>query len=82
MKRSFLVGISLLSLLLLLSAWSFGQAISGDLLGVVKDSSGALVPNATVEATNIATGVKATQHTNAQGEYRFVNLLAGHYASR
>jgi len=69
-----------MSLLLLLSALSFGQAISGDLLGTVRDSSGALVPNATVVATNIATGVKATQHTNAQGEYRFVNLLAGHYS--
>ena len=80
MKRSLLVGISLMSILLLLSALSFGQAISGDLLGVVKDASGALVPNATVEATNIATGVKATQHTNAQGEYRFVNLLPGHYS--
>ncbi len=69
-----------MSILLLLSALSFGQAISGDLLGVVKDASGALVPDATVEATNIATGVKATQHTNSQGEYRFVNLPAGHYA--
>ena len=80
MKRSLLVGISLMSILLLLSALSFGQAISGDLLGVVKDTSGALVPDATVEATNLATGVKATQPTNAQGEYRFVNLPAGHYS--
>jgi Carboxypeptidase regulatory-like domain/TonB dependent receptor-like, beta-barrel len=69
-----------MSILLLLSVWSFGQAISGDLVGAVKDSTGALVPNATVEATNIATGVKAVQHTNAQGEYHFVNLLPGHYS--
>ncbi len=80
MKRSLLVGISLMSILLLLSAWSFGQAISGDLLGTVKDASGALVPNATVEATNLGTGAKATQHTNAQGDFHFVNLPPGHYS--
>src|SRR4051794_26748341 len=56
------------------------QAISGDLLGVVTDSSGAVVPNATVEATNIATGVKASTITTASGEYHFVNLPVGHYS--
>ena len=34
----------------------------------------------TVEATNLATGAKATPTTNAQGEYHFVNLPAGHYS--
>ena len=59
---------------------SFGQAISGDLTGVVKDASGAYVANADVEITNLATGFKQTTKTNAQGEYRFVNLPAGHYS--
>src|SRR5450432_3834256 len=80
MKRRLLVGISLMSVLLLLSAWSFGQAISGDLVGVVKDASGALVPDATVVATNLGTSAKATQHANSQGEFHFVNLSAGHYS--
>ncbi len=79
MKRRTLVGISLISILLLLSTWAFSQATSGDLIGVVKDDSGAVVTGANVEAANVATGVKSTQKTNAQGEYHFVNLLAGKY---
>jgi hypothetical protein len=55
------------------------QAISGDLLGVVTDSSGALVTNATVVATNLGTGVKSTTTTNSAGQYHFVNLPVGHY---
>src|ERR1700759_2780298 len=56
------------------------QAISGDLLGVVTDSSGALVPNPKVVATNLATGVKTPTKTNANGEYHFINLPIGHYS--
>ncbi|MGH9571806.1 MAG: carboxypeptidase regulatory-like domain-containing protein, partial [Candidatus Angelobacter sp.] len=56
------------------------QAISGDLLGVVTDSTGAVIPNAQVVATNIATGTKTTTVTNASGEYHFINLPVGHYS--
>lgn len=67
------------ALLLLFSTFALGQAISGDLVGTVTDSTGAVVPNTTVVATNLATGVKSNSTTNANGEYRFSNLLAGHY---
>src|SRR5690349_18668413 len=60
--------------LLLVSSLAFGQAISGDLVGTVTDKSGAVVPNATVTATNEATNVKASTTTNSSGEYRFSNL--------
>lgn len=56
------------------------QAVSGDLLGVVSDSSGAVVSGAQVIATNLGTGVKSTTKTNATGEYRFINLPVGHYS--
>jgi hypothetical protein len=56
------------------------QAISGDLRGVVTDSTGAVVSNAQVVATNLGTGVNATAKTNATGEYRFINLPVGHYS--
>ncbi len=79
MKRSILVSICLMSVLLLLAVGAFGQATSGDLVGVVKDSSGAVVSGANVEASNIATGVKSNQKTTAQGEYHFVNLPVGKY---
>ena len=63
----------------LLVTASFGQFTSGDLVGTVTDNSGALVANAAVTATNQATNVKSSTTTNASGEYRFSNLLAGLY---
>ncbi len=80
MKRSILTILALLTLALLVPVLSYGQAISGDLTGVVKDASGAYVANADVDTTNLATGFKQTTKTNAQGEYRFSNLPAGHYS--
>src|SRR6476469_1205000 len=71
-----LVAMAVVSLPILVQA----QAVSGDLLGVVTDSSGAVVSNAQVVATNLGTGVKATTKTNATGEYRFINLPVGHYS--
>ncbi len=59
---------------------TMAQAISGDLLGVVTDTSGAVISNVQVVATNIATGVKTTTKSNANGEYRFINLPVGHYS--
>ena len=76
----FVKQITVAALLALLCTMALGQAISGDLVGVVKDSSGALVASASVEATNLATGQKETTTTNTSGEYRFTNLPAGHYS--
>jgi hypothetical protein len=49
-------------------------------VGTVKDNSGAVVSDASVEATNLGTGFKTTVKTNTAGEYHFVNLPAGHYS--
>jgi hypothetical protein len=55
------------------------QVISGDLVGTVFDKTGAVVPNATVEAVNVDTKVKSTAQANEAGEYRFNNLPVGKY---
>jgi hypothetical protein len=68
-----------LFVLVLVSRQGFAQLTSGDLTGVVTDATGAAVPGATVDATNEATGVKATQTSNSTGEYRFSNLPIGQY---
>ncbi len=70
----------LLLALLSLATMGFGQAISGDLIGTVKDSSGAVVADATVDATNLATGYKASTKSSGSGEYHFSNLPVGHYS--
>ncbi len=78
--KNLLKSLTVLALALLLPAAALAQAISGDLVGVVKDSTGAMVANATVDATNLQTGLKANSTTNSNGEYRFTNLPAGHYS--
>ena len=45
----------------------FAQAISGNIVGTVSDSSGAVVTNASVEATNLGTGVTIAARTGATG---------------
>jgi hypothetical protein len=66
-------------LCLVLVTGAFGQAISGNLVGTVTDSSSAVVPHATVEATNVATGITTTTTTSGTGAYRFENLPVGTY---
>src|SRR5271169_4100416 len=55
------------------------QVISGDLVGTILDKTGATVPNASVEAVNVATGVKYPTTAEASGEYRINNMPAGIY---
>jgi len=45
----------------------FGQATDGNIVGTVTDASQAVVPNATVTATNLATAVAHTAMTNSVG---------------
>src|SRR5689334_14066877 len=60
---------------------TFGQAqaAGADLQGVVKDATGAVVPNATVTARNPATNLTRNATTNDEGLYSIVNLTPGDY---
>lgn len=79
-KKHYLVASLLaMAVVLMFCSTAFGQATSGDLVGTVVDSSGALIPNAKIVAVNVATGVTGNTTTNASGEYRFGNLLVGTY---
>src|SRR5436190_8373517 len=64
---------------LLTTPQASAQAISGDVVGLVTDATGATVPNASVEAVNAETNVRSATQTNANGEYRFGNPPAGTY---
>jgi hypothetical protein len=61
------------------AALGWGQVADGNIVGTVVDPAGAVVPNANVELTNVETGVKRTTMTDAEGGYRFGNLLVGAY---
>src|SRR5215203_6407465 len=52
---------------------------SGQLTGNVTDPNGAVVPDATVTATQAETGAKRTIVTNSDGNYTFPNLSIGTY---
>ena len=54
--------------------------VTGEIAGVVKDPSGAAIPNITVTAKSAATGeIRASATSNAQGEYHLPLLRPGAY---
>src|SRR5438552_3634562 len=57
----------------------FAQLPTGTLLGVVKDSSGAVIPGVSVTVTNIDTSLTRTAASAEDGSYRFPALPVGHY---
>src|ERR1044072_2085457 len=60
-------------------AMSQAQSDAADLQGTVRDSSGAVVANATVTARNTGTNVTRNATTNDEGFYKMVNLKPGAY---
>lgn len=57
----------------------YAQATDGNIVGAVFDSTGSIVPGAAVELVNAATGIRSNTTTDAQGGYRFGNVLIGRY---
>ncbi len=58
----------------------YGQVTDGNLIGTVYDTSGKVIPAASVGATNTATGVTAEAKSDQSGVYRFNNLPVGSYS--
>jgi hypothetical protein len=54
-------------------------AVTGALSGAVSDSTGAVLPNATVTILNTGNGAKQVVTTNAEGRYTVANLAPGTY---
>ncbi len=61
---------------------AFGQIDRGAIAGRILDSSGAVVPSATVTITNKATGVAVTTNVDSDGEYQVLTLIPGTYSVR
>lgn len=75
--------LSLLASALLCALFSIPAAAqsltSGDVTGVIKDPSGAVLPNVTVTLKNDETGATENQKSSASGAYRFSLLNPGSY---
>src|SRR5579884_2965652 len=60
---------------------AFAQiAGSGSIQGVISDPAGAVIPNATVTATNTVTGVQTARVTTSAGYYNLSPLPPGDYS--
>ncbi|MBI4464390.1 MAG: carboxypeptidase regulatory-like domain-containing protein, partial [Acidobacteria bacterium] len=55
------------------------QVTTGTILGAVSDSTGAVIPGATVTVRNVETGISRTITTDAAGRYRVPQLGVGSY---
>jgi len=55
------------------------QTVFGRISGTVTDSSGAVIPNATVTIRNNATNLERTAVTDSEGFYTVTNLPVGNY---
>jgi hypothetical protein len=78
-SSTILAAILLSVLSLTLTSLAFGQAGRGAISGTVSDASGAIIPGATVTATETGTGTKLTAVTTAAGIYSFISLSPGTY---
>jgi len=71
--KGVLQGLSVICLLPIANESVLAQE-SGQIVGAVKDPSGAVIPNVTVTATEAQTGFSRTSVTNAAGEYELRSL--------
>ena len=76
---------ALVTAILFVSLLGFGVVLSGQsnlatITGTVKDSSGAVVPHASVVARNLGTGLERSTQSDGSGEYSISNLQVGHYS--
>jgi Carboxypeptidase regulatory-like domain len=69
----------LLCILFFSCSFAFGQSATTSLRGIVKDPSGALVPNATVTITDKSVDKTLTAVTNGEGAYEFPQIPPAHY---
>jgi hypothetical protein len=65
--------------ILLLGVLPLRADVTGSILGYVHDSSGAVLPNATLTIVQSSTGYTRTATTDASGEYTILALPPGNY---
>jgi len=79
MKRTLHGPLALVAVFLLHATAAWAQVDRATLTGIVRDPSDAVIPQAQVTLTNLATNVVARTTTNNDGTYLVVNLLPGQY---
>jgi Carboxypeptidase regulatory-like domain len=72
-------GFAVLLLATLLSVQAHAQVAGGTLSGTISDPSGAVIPDAQISMSNVATGITRNIATDPAGFYTVPNLLPGNY---
>src|SRR5437868_680130 len=78
-SRTALAAITLLLIIVAAISPASAQVSGATLTGVVSDSSGAVIPKATIAIKNKSTGATRNVETNSDGFYTAPNLLPGDY---
>jgi Carboxypeptidase regulatory-like domain/TonB-dependent Receptor Plug Domain/TonB dependent receptor len=79
MNMTRLVGPLMMAALFASGAPALAQFETATVLGTVRDSTGAVIPEARVVLTSATTAVSATKTTNQDGNYEFFTVSAGTY---
>ncbi|MGH9403538.1 MAG: carboxypeptidase regulatory-like domain-containing protein [Terriglobia bacterium] len=66
--------------MLLSAGLLLGQSTLGSITGIVKDTSGAVIPQAEVTLKSVHTGLQLKAETDSAGDYLFSNLQPGVYS--
>jgi hypothetical protein len=69
-----LLGAIASTLLIVAGSAANAQSNSGSMTGIVADSTGAVIPGATVTIANVVSGYTRTQTTDSAGHFQFVNV--------
>lgn len=72
-------GLALLAILVGCGVAAHAQVDTGSIRGQLEDATGAVIPNALVTLRNENTGVTASMHTDAQGDFSFSPVRVGVY---
>ncbi len=79
MKKSFLTASAVLLFVISMGIFGFAQSDNGSISGTVTDASGAVIPNATVTATNTGTTRTFTAKSDGRGTYIIPSVPVGTY---
>src|SRR2546426_12025535 len=69
----------LLICVILSGPWVSAQVTTGTILGVVQDSSGAVIPGVSVTVKNLDTGIGRAAVSDEGGRYTIPDLTLGNY---
>src|SRR6266571_8396018 len=79
LTRPALLPLVYVAVIAMMATTSLAQITTTGIRGIVRDPHGAVVPNATVKATDNSTGVEQTTVSSSDGNFLFPNLQFGSY---